>query len=335
MASRLSFLLWGSTPDEALLSNAAAGGLRTREEVRAAAEVLLADDRSGDVIRHFHLGLLALLDPSFDVGSPANPDFTPEIAALMQSETDAFIDDVTSAGPGGFAALFTAGYTFLNEPLATFYGITGVTGPELRKVTLSSPPYAGLLTQGSFLAANSAGGYSIPSLRGYRIAKNLFCSDVPPEPSPPSSVPPTVPAGLTTRERAEQQVAPAACAACHSIVDPPGFALEHFDQVGRYRETEAGKPIDAAATLNLGGEARAVNGAAELGQFIAGSPQAHDCYVRNWAAYAYGATASAPLDECSRAALADAFERSNGDVRALLLELTQTDAFLYRPLTEP
>jgi hypothetical protein len=333
MASRLSFLLWGSTPDPALLSQAAAGGLRTKEEVRTAAETLLEDERSRDVIRYFHERLLALRDAPFPASEdPSHPAFTAEIAALFRSETTAFLDDVGSSGPGGFAALVSAPFTYLNEPLAAYYGIPGVTGPDLRQVSLSSPPYAGILTQGSFLAANSLVGHSAPSLRGFRIAKGLFCLNVVPE---PVLVDRPLPEGVTTREWMEAAVSEPSCAGCHHLVDPIGYALEHFDQAGRYRDTEVGKPIDAAAEITLLDGTHSVDGAADLGRLIAESPEAHACYVTQWAAYAYGNTADLLLDACSRAALTDAFERSNGDIRAVLLELTQTDAFLYLPLTEP
>jgi hypothetical protein len=335
MASRLSFLLWGSLPDDALLSEAAAGGLRTKEEVRAAAQRMLEDDRAREVIRYFHLRLLSLVDAPFRAAEkPENPNFTAEIALLLRSETDAFLDDVGSAGPGGFAALVTAPTTFVNETLAAFYGIPNVTGPDLRKVSLTPGSYSGILTQGSFLAANSTATASTPSLRGARIAKGLLCLPVPLEPSPPLDAPP-LSEGMTTRESNQAATANAACAACHRIVDPLGYTLEHFDQAGRYRDTENGQPIDAAANVLIGDVEHPVNGAAELGLAIAESPVTHGCYVASWAAYAYGTTLDAPLDRCSQLALEDTFERTNGDIRAILLELTQTDAFLYRALAEP
>jgi hypothetical protein len=114
------------------------------------------------------------------------------------------------------------------------------------------------------------------------------------------------------------------------LIDAPGFALEHFDHVGRYRETEDGLVIDTQVEIEIGDTTALVDGAPGLGGLLAESSEVHDCYVQHWAAYAYAASTDAPLDECSRAQLADAFERTNGDLRALLLELTQTDAFLYR-----
>jgi hypothetical protein len=335
MASRLSFLLWGSVPDHTLMAEGAAGGLRTQDEVLAAATRMLEDPRANEVLRYFHLRVLGLLDRSIPaVDDAASPAFTADVASLMAGETAAFIDDVSSAGPGGFELLLTAPYTYLNEPLAAFYGIPNVAGAELRKVTLDSPPYSGILTQGSFLATHSDGASSNPSRRGQSVLNAFLCADAPSPPvlSPPE---PRDPA-LTTREQFEVwgQSGPT-CLACHSVLDPAGFALEHFDQTGRYRDMEAGKPINAAAEVTIGDEGHPVDGAADLGALLASSAEAQECYVRHWAALAYGATAEAPLDECSRATLVDAFTRTNGDIRALFLELTQTDAFLYLAPREP
>lgn len=337
MASRLSFLLWGSAPDEELFMEAAAGGLRTKDEVRAAAERLLADQRSGAVLRYVNLRLLRLLDQSFPAAQDAatNPAFTAQIGDLMRSEMDAFLDDVGASGPGGFERLLTAPYTYANEELAAYYGIPGVTGPELRQVTLTAPPYSGVLTQGTFVATHASATRTIPPARAEAILDAFLCAAVPMHPVP--TMLPDDQDGLTTRELYVQTVNMGpTCATCHSALDPVGFTLEHFDQAGRYRDVEVGKPIDAAAEVTLGAQTQgAVDGAADLGRLIASSPEAHACYVSHFEAYAYGSTTEAPLDECSKAQLAEVFERTNGDLHALLLELTQTDAFLYLPPGEP
>jgi hypothetical protein len=329
MASRLSFSLWGSAPDEALLAEAAAGGLRTQEEVRAAALRLLDDDRATALMRYVHLRLLRLVDhrlPEQDW----DPAYTENVFLLMQSETAAFLDDVSSSGPGGFTLLLSAPYTYLNEDLAAFYGIPDVSGQDLRKVSLASGAHSGVLTQGSFLSRHSSASGTVPPFRGRAVLEAFRCAEVILHPAGlPSHAPPASDV-LTTRERfAQVTEADPTCRACHVTVDPPGFALEHFDLVGRYRETEAGKPIDASAEIELDASTAVVNGAAELGSVLSQSAEANACYVHHWAAYAYAASTAAPLDECSRAQLADVFERTNGDLRALMLELTQTDAFLY------
>jgi hypothetical protein len=329
MASRLSFLLWGSAPDEALLAEAAAGGLRTQEEVGAAALRLLDDERSVALTRYVHLRLLGLVDGSLPV--ERDPAYTESVFSLMQSETAAFLDDVSSAGEGGFSLLLTAPYTYLNEELAAFYGIPDVVGPELRKVDLASPPYSGVLTQGSFLSAHAWSSTTAPALRGRAVLNAFLCANAPlPPPDLPSHSAPPPPDGVTTRQHiAEYTQTEPRCAGCHVVLNAPGFALEHFDHLGRYRETEAGLTLDTKAEIEIDATRQPVDGAEGLGSLLAESPEARQCYVQNWAAYAYAASTDAPLDECSRAQLADVFERTNGDVRALLFELTQTDAFLY------
>jgi hypothetical protein len=331
MASRLSFLLWGSAPDDALLAEASAGGLRTKEEVRSAALRMLDDERAAALMRYVHLRLLRLLDRALPP-EEWDPDYTEAIFLLMQSETAAFLDDVSSSGAGGFERLLTAPYTYLNEDLAAFYGIPNVAGSELRKVTLSSPPYSGILTQGSFLSAHSWAGGTLPTHRGRAILEAFLCVDVAIPPVDPHSLEPLEPpVGLTTRDHFTQLTQPEpVCAGCHAVLDAPGFALEHFDHVGRYRDDENGLPIDTQVEVAIERTIARVDGAPGLGSLLAQSSVSHDCYVRHWAAYAYAASTDAPLDECSRAQLADVFERTNGDLRALLLELTQTDAFLYR-----
>ncbi len=327
MASRLAFLLWGSAPDDALNAEAAAGGLRTQAEVRAAAERMLDDPRATALMRYVHLRLLRLVDRVFPPEA-WDPAYTEAVFLLMQRETAAFLDDVASSGPGGFERLFTAPSTYLNEELAAFYGIPDVTGSELRQVSVSSR--AGVLTQGSFLSGHSWAGGTSPPRRAAAVMEAFLCADVSRPPPVVSHLPSAPPEGLTTREHyTALTVESSVCTGCHAWLDPPGFALEHFDGVGRYRDDERGLPIDAAVELELDGVTAFVDGAPDLGRLLAESPAVHECYVQKWAAYAYAATTDAPLDECSRAQLAEAFERTNGDLRALLLELTQTDAFLY------
>jgi hypothetical protein len=139
---------------------------------------------------------------------------------------------------------------------------------------------------------------------------------------------------LTTRERIEQATASPACAACHQIIDGVGFPFEHYDAVGRWRDTENGKPIDASGNLVMTDVKGTFDGAIELGVRLARSQDARSCYVGKWMAFAYGRP-EAPEDACSRRLLMDDFARTDGSVRELLVALTQTEAFLTRPLTQP
>jgi hypothetical protein len=183
------------------------------------------------------------------------------------------------------------------------------------------------------LASGSIAGSSNPSQRGRWVHDKLLCTAVP---SHPPGVGPSLPpaAGLTTRERFEQATLPnPACGACHRYVDPVGFAFEQYDAVGRFRETEAGKPIDASGEIIVGDAQGSFDGAVELAARLARSVDVQNCYADDWLTFAYGRY-QLPEDACSREALHAAFAAAKGNVLELLVAVTQTDGFLYRPLNE-
>src|SRR5207244_1674837 len=151
-ATRLSYLLWGSTPDPALLAAAAAGQLSTREQIAAQARRLLADPRAHDVVRYFTFQLLRLHDVDYKNLVGPNANFTEDLGRLMLEETRLFIDEVTWQGAGDFRALLTSPVSFLNGPLAAFYGVPGVSGNAFMKVSLDPTRRGGVLTQPSWLA---------------------------------------------------------------------------------------------------------------------------------------------------------------------------------------
>jgi Protein of unknown function (DUF1592)/Protein of unknown function (DUF1588)/Protein of unknown function (DUF1585)/Protein of unknown function (DUF1595)/Protein of unknown function (DUF1587) len=334
-AARLSYLLWGSTPDAQLLAAAAAGQLSTKAQIAAQARRLLADARAHDVVRYFTFQLMRLHDIDYlDRRLDANAGFTAEIAGLLLEETRLFIDEVTWQGPGDFRALLTSPVSFLNAPLASFYGVPGVTGTGFSKVSLDPTRRGGLLTQPSVLATTSYATYTSPTQRGMLVLRELLCADIPaPPPNVPILPPPSSPT-LTTRERLEEATSSAPCNACHRIIDGVGFGFEHYDAVGRWRDTESGRPIDASGELVMSDVKGTFDGAIELGARLARSQDARSCYVGKWMAFAYGRP-EAPEDACSRRLLMEDFARTDGSVRELLVALTQTEAFLTRPLTQP
>ena len=228
IATRLSYLLWGSTPDAELFAAAAQGKLRTPEDITTQARRLLADDRSHDVVRYFYLQLLGLGGelPQRDLAQ--FPTYSPDIAQLALQETQAFIDDVTWKGAGDFASVFNTHVTWVNGPLAKFYGIGNVTGDTFQKVNLDPKQRGGLFTQASFLAATSHGSAN-PVQRGYRIANLFLCAKIPNESADdPSLIPPLQPPPVgaqTTRQKLAQHTTDAKCATCHRQMDPIGFAL--------------------------------------------------------------------------------------------------------------
>jgi hypothetical protein len=331
MATRLSYLFWGSAPDVALLDAAKAGTLRTKAQILAQAERLLADRRTRDVVRFFHgqlygiRGLDALTrDPGYF------PKFTPGMGSLMRRETEEFIDYVVWSGTGTFKEMMSAPYTMANSTLATFYGFTGATGDAFTKVNTNPAQRAGLLTQASIMAITNPGSRNDPVVRGKWVYNNILCQTVP---DPPQGVAPVgAPApGLTTRQRFEEHRQNTACVGCHTMLDPIGFGFEHLDGIGLWRDTEDGLTIDDSGTIPATTDAAGdFKGPVELANKLANSRDAQKCFAGKWLTYAYGRFET-PQDDCTRASIQDAFAASGGDIKKLMVALTQTDAFLYGP----
>ncbi len=330
MASRLSYLMWGSTPDAPLLAAAAAGQLQTQAQVQAQAERLLADARSHDVVRFFHsqwLGIRGL--DNLVRNEQYYPTFRAGMGALFRQETEALIEDVVFQGAGSLGALFSADYSFVNDALATFYGMSGVTGGEFRKVSLDASRRLGLLTHASILSATTPGSRTDPVVRGKWVFTKLLCGVVPdPPPGVPQLAEPTP--GISVRERLGMHRANEPCKSCHQLMDPFGFAFENYDGVGLWRDMADGVPVDASSEIFTTDVAGPLDGAVELGRKLGQSVDAQHCYVGRWLTYAYG-RGETSQDACSRASLEQAFAAAGGNVKQLLVALTQTDAFLYRP----
>lgn len=328
LATRLSFLLWQSVPDESLWNAARSGGLSTAQGVAEEARRMLDDPRARRGIAHFHrrwLKLDALASTTKD------PDFFPffeERRALFQKETELFLDHVFWEGEGRADRLFLSDRTFANGALANFYGVP-LDSPEF--IAIAQPPRrAGILTQGSFLAAHAKPDGTSPIDRGRFIREQLLCTPLPPPPEDAPSPPEPAPE-LSTRDRFAQHSNDSACAGCHVLIDPLGFGLEEFDGAGGLRAEEAGRPIDSTGALLGGGEQvdGPFDGAAELSAKLANSPVVMDCIATQWFRYAYGRVEQ-EADGCSKSRVETAFRASGFSLRELVIALTQTDAFRYR-----
>ena len=254
LASRLSFFLWSSIPDDELLATALDGRLHEPGVLRAQTDRMLADPRAQSMVTNFAAQWLFLRDvESKDPDIFLFPDHDVSLRRALEHETELFVGDVLRHGES-VTDLLTARYTFLNERLARHYGVPNVYGSYFRRVDLAADsPRAGLLGQGSILTVTSYSTRTSPVLRGKYVLDNLLAS-------PPPPPPPDVPAlkteddaaggkPLTMREAMVKHRANPVCASCHAKMDPIGFALEHFDAVGRWRDADAGQPIDAASKL--------------------------------------------------------------------------------------
>lgn len=255
LASRLSFFLWSSIPDDTLLNLATSGQLRRPAEFERTVRRMLADPRAAALMDNFSeqwLGLRALagLEPDKQL----YPEFDAALGAAFQTETRLFVNNLMRENRSVLDVL-RANYTYLDERLAHHYGIPGVTGPGFRRVSLANNAQrGGLLSHGSILLLTSHSTRTSPVLRGRWILDNLLNS---PPPAPPANIPPLdeSPANgrkLTAREQVERHRANPSCASCHARIDPLGFALENYDVIGRWRSRDDGGEIDASAKL-IGG----------------------------------------------------------------------------------
>ena len=256
LASRLSFFLWSSIPDGELLDLAERGRLSDPGVLEGQVRRMLADARASALVDNFAGQWLSLRSVAGIAPDPnLFPGFDENLREAFRRETELFFESQLREDRS-VVELLGADYTFLNERLARHYGIPGVTGSHYRRVTLAGrgPAAArrrGLLGHGSILAATSYGNRTSPVLRAKWLLENFL--GTPPAPPPPD-IPP-LPAGgeagepRTVRERLAQHRRNPACAACHAPMDPLGFALENFDAIGRWRESDAGFPVDASAVL--------------------------------------------------------------------------------------
>ena len=275
LASRLSFFLWSSIPDDELLAAAEAGRLRDPGELERQVRRLVADPRSETLTTNFAAQWLQLrnLETTVRPGDPFSVAFDESLRQSMLRETRLFVDSIVR-DDRSVVDLLTAGYTFLDERLAEHYGIPGVTGSRFRRVELSADsPRRGILGQGSVLTLTSHAIRTSPVLRGKWILDNLLGT---PPPDPPPNIPAlndqrTQAKRPTVRARLEAHRANPACSACHAMIDPTGFALENFDAIGRWRVVdESFNPIDPSGVLPDG---RAFDGVAEMRDALARDPR--------------------------------------------------------------
>ena len=276
LASRLSFFLWSSIPDDELLRSAEAGRLSDPTELERQVWRMLADPRADALTRNFAgqwLQLRNLADTAVRPGDPYSLAFDESLRRGMISETELFFDSIVREN-GAALDLLTADYTFLNERVATHYGLPNVQGSHFRRVALPvQSPRRGLLGHGSILTLTSHAIRTSPVLRGKWILNNILGT---PPPDPPPNVPALVDRKTqaktaTLRERMQAHRDNPACAACHAMIDPAGFALENFDAIGRWRVVdESFNPIDASGVLPDG---TAFDGVAELRAALVRRPE--------------------------------------------------------------
>ncbi len=331
-ASRLSYLVWQSMPDQALFDAAAAAELGTKQQIEAQARRLLQDPKASRLLEYFDQWLDLDRLSTFDRDQNVYANIDPNLPQLLQGETHAFVDSLLKSPVGSLTELLTAQYSYVNADLAKHYGVTGAPGAEFVRVDM--PGRAGVLTQGMLLTHDKPTRSSIVR-RGLKIRLDMLCQKVP---APPNDVQLDLEGlgeGLTQRERLEKHREVASCAACHTLMDPLGVVFEGFDAVGRARTVdESGKPVDLKTELSLTRDADGpLSGPTELGAKLANSQEVRDCYVTQSFRFFYGRDYSA-ADQCSMAELLLAFRDKKQSLSELIVALAQTDNFLYRPAPE-
>ncbi|MDF3066397.1 MAG: hypothetical protein K0R38_1998 [Polyangiaceae bacterium] len=331
MATRLSYLYWGSMPDEALRTAAASGELLRPDGVRLQAQRLLADPKARDVVRFFFDNLLPISSLSQLERDPVQyPAFSAKIGSLMRTETQTFLEKEIFEGPGTWPGVFTAQYTYANEELARFYGLPGVTGEAFQKVPLDPSTHrGGLLTQAGVLAGPVHSNHENPVVRGSFVVQKLMCRPIP---FPTGDIaamvtPPDPESAKTARQRFTTHSSNPVCKGCHVNMDPFGFALENFDVVGQWRDQENGVAIDASGDAPILGK---FNGALEMQAALAENEDVQRCFATNWMSFGYGRKLT-DAEECAVQSVRDTFRDKGYNVQELLLALTQSEAFLTLP----
>jgi hypothetical protein len=331
-ASRLSYLFWQSQPDAELLRAAAAGELESALQIAEKAREMLADARSERLFRYFAEWLdLDRLD-DFSRDPVVFEDLPENLTNLYADETKSFVMSLLGRPDGGLVELFTAPYTYANGTLADFYGLDGPGGSSF--VRVDDERRSGILTQAMLVVQDKPYRTSIVR-RGLKVRTGLLCETVA---APPNDVElnlDSIAPGLSQRDRLAEHRENPTCAGCHSLLDPIGVVFESFDAVGRHRtRDEDGQAIDTTSEIS---DTRDANGSVadvrELGELLAASSEVKDCYVTQTFRFFFGRDVEA-ADACSLAGLRARFDESELSLSEVLVALTQTDAFLYRPTLE-
>jgi hypothetical protein len=313
LASRLSYFLWGSMPDDRLL----AAPLSTPRQIEAEARRLLADGRAREATAHFFLQWLDLEG----LGSiPKDPNAFPEFRDSMRRSwvwsMEQYFEHVVF-GRGTIDALFTEPVVFVDDVLAPLYA------------EITPETHAGLLTQPAMMAKLALPNQSSPIRRGVFVRERILCQLLPSPPNNVDIVPPDPDPNATTRERFAEHTSNPTCSGCHALIDPIGFGFEKYDALGRYRELENGRPIDATGELIATEEAHLqgpFDGAIELSERLARSSEARTCLVTQLFRFAMG-RAEAEQDECTLRRLENTLIASGGRIDELLVAMTVAHAF--------
>ncbi|MEM9192032.1 MAG: DUF1592 domain-containing protein [Myxococcota bacterium] len=334
MASKLSYFVWNTMPDDALFAAAAADELRTPDQIATMAREMLQDSRAQSGMKNFYRQWLELdhID-HIELDTDVYPLWNDAMRGEMRESLERYLDYAIWEDGGSFDALFSGDAIFVNESLAEVFGVDA-SGQDMRRMTAPNGERAGLLTHPALLSAHSHTNQSSPVLRGYFLRTRFFCGSLPP---PPPDVVfdlgPPVP-GESTRERFSRHSTDESCAGCHNLMDPLGFGLENYDAIGRFRTEDEGVVVDARGEVMGAGEADGpFNGPQELAERMAGSDEVRQCMARQLFRYAAART-ERQSEACVLDGLYETAAAQNWSVPEILVAMTQTEPFLFQRVKE-
>ncbi len=342
LASRLSYFLWNTMPDDDLFAAAAAGELSTGEGLSTQTQRLLEDPRAEASIQGFFWDWMQLdggrlhhaLEDA-DKDGTLYPEYGPELRAAMRTELEAFIRKIVVEEGGSMEALFNNNRAYVNGPLAELYGVEG--GPTdadtWQWVELPASQRGGLLTRAAFLTVFSAANVQSPIRRGVFVVEEVLCNELGMPPPNASDVP--VEGGTvdgevrSVRQDVEARTSGDGCTACHSVINPIGFTFEAYDAIGRFQteEVTTGMPIDSTGQIQGSDVDGPVNDAVELSRALGNSARVRDCLANRWMTKAIGQEPGT-LDQCALDAARARFAET-GTLRDLIVAIVQSDSFRY------
>jgi Protein of unknown function (DUF1592)/Protein of unknown function (DUF1588)/Protein of unknown function (DUF1595)/Protein of unknown function (DUF1587)/Protein of unknown function (DUF1585) len=334
LASALAYLFTGSVPDDELAAAADSGALANPEELERHAERLLQSPRGHQVIGAFMRDWLGL--GKLDTVAKDDNVFklTPELRQAMAEETRQLIDDTIFAKNGSFTSLLTTKSSFVNQQLASHYGLknAGSLSSQFTSVTFDATERdGGLLAQGSLLTALATAAESSPVQRGKMVRTRLLCEPLPPPPANVDTSLKPVGGGITTREHFAEHSNNAMCASCHRLMDPIGFGFEHYDAFGRRREQDNGRPVDASGSVYSAAGDVPFDGLPGLTTYLSteASDTVNACLVRYWSYFAFGA-AGWSEDQCTYDSIIEQAKLDGFALKTVAKAIVNTPRFTRR-----
>jgi hypothetical protein len=325
LAGRLSLFVWKSVPDQELIARANDQSLLKAATLEAQVRRMLGDKRAQRGLHEFHFELLGLEElDRLEKDPKVYPNYKPELRDSMRREAELFVDHVFGT-TGSLETMLTAPIAFVDSPLASYYGVP--EGASDQPVKMPPEKRAGILTLGAVMASHATIDQTSPILRGLLVQGSFTCVHIEPPPPTLDVEDPPRKEGVSRRAQLEMHSS-GACAACHRLIDPPGFAFENFDGAGRYQTHDSGGPVDARGELFGTDVDGPFNGALELSQRLVKSQQVKGCMTKQWFRFALGRD-PAEDDACSLSSARDRF-LAKGDLRELIVGIAMSDAFRYR-----